>query len=172
MSESYVVPPATDIGHIHLKVSDIERALAFYHGVLGFDIVARVGDHAAFVSAGGYHHHIGLNTWHSRGAPPPPTRATGLYHFAIRYPTRRDLAVAVVRVIQAGVPLHGASDHGISEAIYLADPDGNGIELMWDRPREVWPRNADGSLLIAMADPLDVESLLALVEDDAGEPGA
>ena len=161
VSEGYVVPEGVDIGHVHLKVSDIERALDFYHRVLGFEIVARVGDHAAFVSAGGYHHHIGLNTWHSRGGAPPPAHSTGLYHYAIRYPTRRDLAIAVVRVIDAGVVLHGASDHGISEAIYLADPDGNGIELMWDRPREQWPRNGDGSLRIAMADPLDLDELIA-----------
>jgi catechol 2,3-dioxygenase len=149
---SYQVPAGTGIGHVHLKVSDIERALAFYQGVLGFDLVMRLGDSAAFVSAGGYHHHIGLNTWHSRGGTPPPPHHTGLYHVAIRYPSRRDLAAAVRRVIDAGVPLQGVADHGVSESIYLADLDGNGIELTRDRLESEWPH---------MADPLDLDALLS-----------
>jgi catechol 2,3-dioxygenase len=157
---SYTVPPETTIGHVHLKVSDIPRALAFYTGILGFEVVARMGDRAAFISAGGYHHHIGLNTWHSSGGSPPPPQATGLYHVAIRYPTRRDLAVALKRVIDSGVTLQGASDHGVSQAIYLADPDQNGIELYWDRPREQWPRNERGEYAL-VSDPLDLEELLA-----------
>jgi catechol 2,3-dioxygenase len=157
---SYRVPAGTGIGHIHLKVADIDRALAFYQGVLGFDLMVRLGDSAAFVSAGGYHHHIGLNTWHSRHGTPPKAQNTGLYHFAIRYPSRRDLASAVRRVIDAGVPLQGAADHGVSEAVYLADPDGNGIELYRDRPEPDWPRTPDGAIALAMADPLDLEALL------------
>ena len=153
------IPAGTDIGHVHLKVSSIGRALEFYCGVLGFELMTQLGDSAAFISAGSYHHHIGLNTWHSRGAGPPPSRATGLYHVAIRYPNRRDLATAVRRVLEAGVPLQGASDHGVSEAIYLADPDQNGIELYRDRPREEWPRDADGELHMITA-PLDLEALL------------
>ena len=140
------IDPRVDIGHVHLKVSDLERALAFYHGVLGFEVTERMGDSAAFLSAGGYHHHIGLNTWESRGAPPPPAGTTGLYHVAIRYPDRAALADALRRLDQAGVPLEGASDHGVSEALYLRDPDGNGLELYWDRPRSEWPRDAAGSL--------------------------
>src|SRR5215218_3680394 len=128
------IDPGVDIGHVHLKVSDIDRALAFYVGVLGFELQQRLGDQAAFVSAGGYHHHIGLNTWESRGASPPPRNATGLYHVAIRYPDRRALAVALRRVLEAGVPLDGASDHGVSEALYMRDFDGNGVELYRDRP--------------------------------------
>ena len=135
-----------DIGHVHLKVADIERALAFYQGVLGFELTQRMGDSAAFLSAGGYHHHIGLNTWESRGGHAPPSGTTGLYHFAIRYPDRAALADALRRLDKAGVPLEGASDHGVSEALYLRDPDGNGLELYWDRPRSEWPRGADGSL--------------------------
>ena len=153
------IPAGTDIGHVHLKVSDINRALDFYCGVLGFELVTVLGDSAAFVSAGGYHHHIGLNTWHSRGAGPPPPRATGLYHVAIRFPSRRDLANVLKRVIDASVPLQGASDHGVSEAIYLADPDQNGIELYRDRPREEWPRTAGGELQFTTA-PLDLDALL------------
>jgi catechol 2,3-dioxygenase len=140
------IDPRVDIGHVHLKVSDLERALAFYHGVLGFEVTERFGDSAAFLSAGGYHHHIGLNTWESRGAPPPPAGTTGLYHVAIRYPDRAALADALRRLDQASVPLEGASDHGVSEALYLRDPDGNGLELYWDRPRSAWPRDAAGSL--------------------------
>jgi len=162
-AQSYVVPAGTDIGHVHLKVADLERALAFYQGVLGFELMQRYGAQAAFVSAGGYHHHIGLNTWQSAGGSPPPRGTTGLYHLAIRYPTRRDLAVALRRLISARVPLQGASDHGVSEAIYLADPDGNGIELYWDRPREEWPRTSDGSVEMG-TELLDVEGLLKLAD--------
>jgi catechol 2,3-dioxygenase len=158
--ESYHVPAGAHIGHVHLKVSDIDRALAFYTGVLGLDRILRLGDHAAFISAGGYHHHIGLNTWQSRGGTPPAPRHTGLYHFAILYPTRRDLAIAVRRVIAAGVPLQGVADHGVSESVYLADPDGNGIELTRDRPEAEWPRDAEGNIALAMADPLDLDALL------------
>jgi len=157
------IPAGTDIGHVHLKVSDINRSLDFYCGVLGFELVTVLGDSAAFVSAGGYHHHIGLNTWHSRGAGPPPSRATGLYHVAIRFPSRKDLANVLKRVIDAAVPLQGASDHGVSEAIYLADPDQNGIELYRDRPREEWPRDASGALHFTTA-PLDLEELLREAE--------
>ncbi len=164
----YKTPADTTIGHVHLKVSDIDRALAFYRDVLGFDVVTRLGDSAAFVSAGGYHHHIGLNTWHSRGGTPPAARHTGLYHVAIRYPSRRDLARAVRRVVDAGVPLQGVADHGVSEAVYLADPDGNGIELYRDRPREEWPRNPDGTIAMTMAEPLDLQALLA--EAGPGDP--
>jgi catechol 2,3-dioxygenase len=157
----YVVDPGVDIGHVHLKVADIDRALGFYCGVLGFEVMARMGGQAAFVSAGGYHHHIGLNTWESRGATPPPPGHTGLFHTAIRYPTRRALAVALRRIVEAGVRLTGASDHGVSEALYLNDPDGNGLELYWDRPREHWPRPADGSDGVAMfTAPLDLQDLL------------
>jgi catechol 2,3-dioxygenase len=151
--------PRVDIGHVHLKVSDIDRALAFYSGVLGFELQQRLGDQAAFVSAGGYHHHIGLNTWESAGAPPPPRNTTGLYHVAVRYPDRATLADAVRRVLDAGIRLDGASDHGVSEALYLRDPDGNGIELYRDRAREEWPLTSDGELQIISA-PLDVEALL------------
>jgi catechol 2,3-dioxygenase len=160
MERPYQVPAGTSIGHVHLKVADIDRALAFYKEVLGFDQVMRLGDQAAFVSAGGYHHHIGLNTWHSRRGAPPPPHHTGLYHFAIRYPNRRDLANAVRRVIDAGVPLQGVADHGVSESIYLADLDGNGIELTRDRPEAEWPRDAKGNIAMHMADPLDLEALL------------
>ena len=135
-----------DIGHVHLKVSDLSRALAFYEGVLGFELVQRMGDSAAFLSAGGYHHHIGLNTWESLGAGAAPPNTTGLYHFAIRYPDRAALGDALLRLEHARIPLEGASDHGVSEALYLRDPDGNGLELYWDRPRAEWPRAADGSL--------------------------
>ena len=135
--------PRTDIGHVHLKVADLDRALAFYRDVLGFELTSRLGDEAAFVSAGGYHHHIGLNTWESLGAAPPPRNSTGLYHMAIRYPTRAALARALRALLQRRYPLDGASDHGVSEAIYLRDPDGNGIELYWDRPRDEWPKADD-----------------------------
>ena len=140
------IDPRVDVGHVHLKVSDIERALAFYQGVLGFDLTQRMGDSAAFLSAGGYHHHIGLNTWESHGAQAPPPGTTGLYHFAIRYPDRASLADALRRLEKASIPLDGASDHGVSEALYLRDPDGNGLELYWDRPRSEWPRDADGAV--------------------------
>jgi catechol 2,3-dioxygenase len=152
--------PRVDIGHVHLKVSDLDRALAFYEGVLGFDVMVRHGDEAAFISAGDYHHHIGLNTWESKGAGPPPPRTTGLYHTAIRFPDRRNLAQAVKRVLEAGIPLDGASDHGVSEAIYLRDPDDNGVELYRDRPREEWPTTSDGELTMHTR-PLDVAALLA-----------
>jgi catechol 2,3-dioxygenase len=148
-----------DIGHVHLKVSDLEESLAFYCGILGFEEQARYGDQAAFISAGGYHHHIGLNTWESLGGTPPPPGHTGLYHVAIRYPDRAALANALRRLVEAGVRLDGASDHGVSEALYLHDPDGNGLELYRDRPRGEWPRNEDGSLGMFTA-PLDVQALL------------
>jgi catechol 2,3-dioxygenase len=151
--------PRTEIGHVHLKVSDLDRAVAFYSGVLGFEVTQRMGTSAAFLSAGGYHHHIGLNTWESyKGAPPGPG-TTGLYHFAIRYPDRASLGDALKRLREAQVPLDGASDHGVSEALYLRDPDGNGIELYWDRPRSEWPREADGTLKM-VTDRLDLDSLL------------
>jgi catechol 2,3-dioxygenase len=155
------IDPAVDIGHVHLKVADLERALDFYCGVLGFELQQRYGEQAAFVSAGGYHHHIGLNTWESKGGPPPPPGTTGLYHFAIRYPTRRALADALRRLRDARIPLAGASDHGVSEALYLDDPDGNGIELYWDRPRERWPRPPGGDGVAMMTAPLDLRDLLA-----------
>ena len=148
-----------DIGHVHLKVSDLERSIAFYSGVLGFEVMQRWGTQAAFLSAGGYHHHIGLNTWESLGGAPPPPGTTGLYHVAIRYPDRRTLADALRRLREARVPLEGASDHGVSEALYLRDPDGNGIELYRDRPREEWPRAADGSFAMGTG-PLDLAALL------------
>lgn len=156
----YRIAPGADIGHVHLRVADLERALDFYVGVLGFELMQRYGPGAAFVSAGGYHHHIGLNTWQSLGGSPPPPGHTGLYHVAIRYPTRLDLARAVRRLIESGVRISGASDHGVSEAIYLSDPDGNGIELYRDRPREEWPRDPDGTLEMTIA-PLDVAALVA-----------
>ena len=154
------IDPRVDIGHVHLKVSDIDRALAFYRDVLGFDLIVRIGDEAAFLSAGGYHHHLGLNTWESRGGSPPPPGTTGLYHVAIRYPDRRTLAGALRRLLDAKIRIDGASDHGVSEAIYLRDPDGNGIELYRDRPREEWPRADDGEVTMYNA-PLDLEALLA-----------
>jgi catechol 2,3-dioxygenase len=160
MSQDYVLPARADIGHVHLKVSDLDRSVAFYRDVLGFELTTRFGDSAAFLSAGGYHHHLALNTWESRGAPPPPRRATGLYHFAIRYPDRRSLAIALRRVLAAGVRLQGASDHAVSESIYFADPDGNGIELTIDRPRETWRHEADGSVVM-VSEPLDLQALLA-----------
>src|SRR5438876_595079 len=140
------IDPGVDIGHVHLKVSDLERALAFYCGVLGFELTQRYGSSAAFVSAGGYHHHIGLNTWESEGGSAPPAGTTGLYHVAIRYPTRLALSDALRRLDAAGVPLDGASDHGVSEALYLRDPDETGIEVYWDRPKEQWPRSPDGGV--------------------------
>ena len=148
------------IGHVHLKVADLARSLKFYRDVLGFEVTQRMGNSAAFLSAGGYHHHIGLNTWESAGGSPPPAGTTGLYHVAILYPTRALLADALRRVLAAGIELEGASDHGVSEAIYLRDPDGNGVELYRDRPREEWPRNATGGLAMVTR-PLDFDSLLA-----------
>ena len=155
-----MIDEKVDISHVHLKVADLDRAIGFWSGVLGFELQARIGDEAAFLSAGGYHHHIGLNTWESRGGSPPPRGTTGLFHVAIRYPTRALLADAVRRVRDAGVPIDGASDHGVSEAIYLRDPDGNGVELMCDRPREEWPRHPDGSFVMLLK-PLDLEALLS-----------
>jgi catechol 2,3-dioxygenase len=153
------IDPGVDIGHVHLKVADLKRALAFYTGVLGFDLTQRYGDSAAFISAGGYHHHIGLNTWESEGGSPPPPGRTGLYHLAIRYPTRAALADALRRLLAAGIPLDGASDHGVSEALYLRDPDENGVELYYDRPPERWPRTPEGEIAM-YSRPLDVEGLL------------
>jgi catechol 2,3-dioxygenase len=150
------------IGHVHLKVSDIDRALEFWCGVLGFELMERLADEAAFISAGGYHHHIGLNTWQSRGGSPPPPGTTGLFHVAILYPTRRALAEALSRLRDAGIALDGASDHGVSEALYLRDPDQNGIELYWDRPEAEWPRDPDDPERVVMfSAPLDVRDLLA-----------
>jgi catechol 2,3-dioxygenase len=154
------IDPGVDVGHVHLKVADIERALGFWRDVLGFEEQARYGDQAVFISAGGYHHHIGLNTWESKGGSPPEPGTTGLYHVAVRYPTRAALADALRRVIGAGIRLDGASDHGVSEALYLHDPDFNGVELYWDRAEADWPRNPDGSLGMFTA-PLDLDSLLA-----------
>ena len=160
------IDPATRIGHVHLKVADLDRAIAFYSGVLGFELMQRMGSSAAFLSAGGYHHHIGLNTWESAGGAPPPPGTTGLYHVAILYPTRAALADALRRVLEAGIPLDGASDHGVSEALYLRDPDQNGVELYRDRPREEWPRDPEGRLAM-FTRRLDLEDLLrepALIE--------
>jgi catechol 2,3-dioxygenase len=154
------IDPRTVIGHVHLKVADLDRALAFYHGVLGFEITQRMGRSAAFLSAGGYHHHLALNTWESRGGNPPPAGTTGLYHFAIRYPDRAALADALRRLQAANVTLEGASDHGVSEALYLRDPDDNGVELYWDRPQREWPRTADGTLAMYTRR-LDLDALLA-----------
>ncbi|MBC8153985.1 MAG: VOC family protein [Bacteroidetes bacterium] len=156
----YTIPDQTRIGHIHLKVADLYRALTFYRDLLGFTITAMYGDQAAFISAGGYHHHIGLNTWYSKDAPPAPGRAAGLFHTAILYPTRSDLAVALQRLIDAKYPITGASDHGVSEAIYLDDPDHNGVELYWDRPGDLWPRKPDGSIEMYTR-PLDLNGLLS-----------
>ena len=160
---SYVVPSETRIGHTHLKVSDIERALEFYRDLLGFQVMQYYGNDAVFVSAGGYHHHIGLNTWYSKNAPPAPVRSAGLFHVAILYPTRKDLAVIFKRLLEAKYPLTGASDHGVSEALYLNDPDQNGIELYWDRPRDQWPFDAQGNLQM-VTEQLDLEALLREAE--------
>jgi len=155
-----IIHAATRIGHVHLKVADLERALGFYRDVLGFELTQRFGSSAAFLSAGGYHHHIGLHTWESAGGQPPAAGTTGLYHVAILYPTRAELGDALRRLRQAGIPLEGASDHGVSEALYLRDPDDNGVELYWDRPQEQWPRTPDGGLAMYTR-PLDLDSLLA-----------
>lgn len=155
----YKVPPLTRIGHVHLKVSDLERALGFYRDLLGFEITTRYGMQAVFISAGGYHHHIGLNTWYSKGAGPAPQHSTGLFHTAILYPTRRDLAEVFKRLKDAGYPFTGAADHGVSEALYLDDPDGNGVELYWDRPKEEWPLDGEGNLIM-YTEALDFESLI------------
>jgi catechol 2,3-dioxygenase len=156
--DSSRIDPAVRIGHVHLKVSDIDRAVAFYRDILGFEIMQRYGRDALFLSAGGYHHHIGLNTWESRGGQPPPHGSTGLFHAAILYPSRAALAKAYRRLTAAGVSIDGAADHGVSEAIYLRDPDGNGLELYWDRPPEAWPRAEDGNLAM-FTKPLDLEAL-------------
>jgi catechol 2,3-dioxygenase len=164
---SYTIPPQTRIGHVHLKVSDLDRALSFYKGILGFELTQKFGDSAAFISAGGYHHHIGLNTWFSKNAPPPPRHSTGLYHTAVVYPTRRDLAVVLQRLIDAKYPLTGTADHGVSEALYLDDPDGNGVELYWDKPKEMWPYDPAGNLQM-VTEHLDIEDLLEEIK--AGSP--
>ncbi len=158
--ENRPIHSAARIGHVHLKVADLERSLAFYHDVLGFEVTQRMGKSAAFLSAGGYHHHIGLNTWESKGGSAPGHGTTGLYHVAIVYPTRAELADALHRLIAADVPLEGAADHGVSQALYLRDPDGNGVELYWDRPQEQWPRTAGGELAM-VSEALDLERLLA-----------
>jgi catechol 2,3-dioxygenase len=157
----YTIPAGTRIGHVHLKVADLERALKFYRDLLGFELQQYYGDSAAFISAGGYHHHIGLNTWYSKNAGPAPVHSPGLFHTAILYPERKDLAIALKRLIDAGYPLTGASDHGVSEAIYLNDPDLNGVELYWDRPKEQWPKDVAGNLQM-ITEPLDIEDLLKL----------
>ena len=159
MNQTIPIHPGTRIGHVHLKVANLQRSLDFYCAVLGFELVQRYGTQAAFISAGGYHHHIGLNTWESQGGSPPPPGTTGLYHLAILYPTRAALADALRRLIKAGVALDGASDHGVSEALYLSDPDRNGVELYWDRPQDFWPRDAKGDIAIR-TDRLDLEDLL------------
>jgi catechol 2,3-dioxygenase len=158
---SQALDPRVDIGHVHLKVADLDRALRFWRDVLGFEEQARMGNQAAFISAGGYHHHIGLNTWESAGGSPPPPGHTGLYHVAVRFPDRKTLAQAVQRVLDAGIRLDGASDHGVSEAIYLHDPDGNGVELYADRPQDQWPRPGDGAGVAMFTRPLDLQALLA-----------
>ncbi len=159
MNKDYIVPAQTRIGHVHLKVSDIKRSLEFYCDLLGFELTTMYGVDAAFISAGGYHHHIGLNTWHSKGLPAAPVNSVGLYHTAILYPTRKDLAIIYDRLRRAYYPFTGASDHGVSEALYLNDPDGNGVELYWDRPEDQWPRKKDGSLeMFSIA--LDLDDLL------------
>lgn len=157
------IHPEARIGHVHLKVADLERALQFYRDVLGFEVTQQIGNSAAFLSAGGYHHHIGLNTWESYGGEPPAAGTTGLYHLAVVYPTRAELGDALRRLVEARVPLDGASDHGVSEALYLRDPDGNGVELYWDRPKEEWPRTKDGELAMVTR-PLDLRALLAAAD--------
>ncbi len=162
------IHPDTTIGHVHLKVSDLERAVKFYTEVMGFEVTTRYGSSAAFLSAGGYHHHLGLNTWESRGGRPPAPGSTGLYHFAILLPSRKELARTFKRIVDAGWPIGGASDHGVSEAIYLDDPDGNGIEIYRDRPREEWPREANGELRMTL-DPLNFDSLIKELEGEAAQ---
>ena len=159
MSKQYIIPPGTRIGHVHLKVANLQRALNFYCDLLGFELITMAGNDAAFISAGGYHHHLGLNTWYSKNAPPAPVRSAGLYHTAILYPTRKDLAVAYKRLVDAGYPLTGVADHGVSEALYLNDPDQNGVELYWDRPKDEWPKKPDGSIDI-YTQSLDLDELL------------
>jgi catechol 2,3-dioxygenase len=165
MSET-AIHPGVRMGHVHLKVADLDRALGFYHGILGFDITQKLGNSAAFLSAGGYHHHIGLNTWESQGGKPPAPGTTGLYHLAVLYPTQAALGDALRRLIEAGVPLDGAADHGVSEALYLRDPDGNGVELYWDRPKDEWPRDNAGQLAMDTR-PLNLNQLLAAAGADA-----
>jgi catechol 2,3-dioxygenase len=162
-TDGYAAPVDTNIGHVHLKVSDLDRSLSFYRDLLGFQLMTMYGDQAAFISAGGYHHHIGLNTWHSKDAPPAPRQGVGLYHVAIRYPTRKDLAVIFNRLRKANYPFSGASDHGVSQALYLNDPDNNGIELYWDRPKEEWRYHADGTIDMVTL-PLDLSDLLRELE--------
>lgn len=164
MTNPKSIATTTRIGHVHLKVSELQRSLDFYCGVLGLELMQRLGNSAAFISAGGYHHHIGLNTWESAGGQAPPAGATGLYHLAILYPNRRELSDALRRVIEAGIPLDGAADHGVSEALYLRDPDGNGVELYRDRPEQEWPRDSQGKLAM-FTHPLDVRALLAEAHD-------
>jgi len=161
--ENYKIPSQTRIGHVHLKVSDLDRALDFYHGLLGFDIIQKMGDQAAFISAGGYHHHIGLNTWQSKGSDPAPKRYPGLFHTAVVYPTRKALAEIFLHLREAKYPFTGAADHGVSEALYLDDPDGNGVELYWDRPKEEWPKNDEGAIDM-YTQPLDLQDLLSELE--------
>ncbi len=161
------IHPGTTIGHVHLKVADIDRAIDFWSGILGFEVMQRYGPDAAFLSAGGYHHHIGLNTWMSKGGSPPARGTTGLFHAAILYPTRASLADALKRLLDAGYPLEGASDHGVSEALYLSDPDGNGVELYWDKDESEWPRRSDGSLDMVTL-PLDLNDLLGELQPQAG----
>lgn len=163
MSNDYKTPADTRIGHIHLKVSDLDRALGFYRDLLGFELTTMYGENAAFLSAGGYHHHIGLNTWHSKGGSPAPRNSAGLYHTAFLYPTRKDLAIILQRLIDEDYPISGASDHGVSEAIYLQDPDGNGVELYRDRPRDQWEYTEDGSVKM-VTKPLDLQDLLEELE--------
>jgi catechol 2,3-dioxygenase len=163
MTQAYQIPAQTRIGHVHLKVADLQRALDFYCGLLGFEQTMRYGQDAAFISAGGYHHHIGLNTWYSKNLPPANPRSVGLFHTAVLYPTQKDLAEIYQRLLDANYPLTGASDHGVSTALYLDDPDGNGVELYWDRPQEQWPKKADGSLDMYTR-PLDLSALLAQLE--------
>lgn len=156
---TYKIPSSTRIGHVHLKVAELERSLSFYRDLLGFEITQRYGAQAVFISAGGYHHHIGLNTWYSKNGPAAPQNSPGLFHTAILYPERKDLAIILKRLLDAGYPLTGASDHGVSEALYLDDPDGNGVELYWDKPREQWPVDDEGNLMMT-TDRLDLEELL------------
>lgn len=163
MNKNYIIPAKTRIGHVHLKVSDINRSLEFYCGLLGFELTVMYGKDAAFISAGGYHHHIGLNTWYSKGSAPAAENAVGLFHTAILYPTRKDLAVIYKRLVEEKYPLTGAADHGVSEALYLNDPDENGVELYWDRPKEQWPKKADGSMEM-FTRALDLEDLLKELE--------
>jgi catechol 2,3-dioxygenase len=160
---NYTIPAATRIGHSHLKVSNIDKALSFYRDLLGFEVTQRFGDSAVFLSAGGYHHHIGLNTWYSKGAPPAPDRGCGLFHTAILYASRKDLAMALRQLLQANYPLTGAADHGVSEAVYMNDPDNNGVEIYWDKPHEQWPYDATGNLQM-VTEALDIEDLLSEID--------